>query len=66
MKVGVLTGTGTYALDEDGAAPEAVTTGTTTLPTTATAPATSKSAERGGCRMSESLQLGRAPDGRVD
>ncbi|GAA3986657.1 hypothetical protein GCM10022232_19680 [Streptomyces plumbiresistens] len=42
-----------------GAAPEAVTTGTVTDPTRATAPATAKSTERGGCRMSESLQFGR-------
>src|SRR4051812_43324809 len=43
-----------------GTAPCAVTTGTVMNPTSASAPAAAKSTERGGCRMSDSLQLGHA------
>nr|BFD81668.1 hypothetical protein StreXyl84_10690 [Streptomyces sp. Xyl84] len=42
-----------------GAAPCAEATGTTTLAASATAPAAAKNTERGGCRMSDSLQTGR-------
>src|SRR4051794_3429876 len=46
-----------YSTEQAGAAPDAVTTGTVTDPMRATAPATAASTERGGCRMSDSLQI---------
>ena len=49
-----------YSTVHAGVAPDAVTAGTTMAPTRATAPVAAKSIERGGCRMSDSLQFGRA------
>lgn len=46
-----------YSTVQRGAAPWAVTTGQVAPAMRATEPATAKSTERGGCRMSDSLQI---------
>ncbi|GAB2896348.1 hypothetical protein GCM10027074_74830 [Streptomyces deserti] len=48
-----------YSTVHAGPAADAETTGTTAVPSRAAAAATAKSTERGGCRMSESLQFRR-------